>query len=187
MSSFATRFARRVAVAAAIVAASLSFVAPSAQADPLWPYGPDIPFVPMLPENMWPRDFMPQPACVPEVKMCVSKTLNLAWLMDNGRIVSGPWPMSHGRPGFETPVGISTVGFKASENQCRGSIPEDVPCQWSTLHNAPMPWGVSINGDIFTHVGPIPEQSHGCIRMSWNGAKATWDYLNVGDRVQILP
>ncbi|MGY4101772.1 L,D-transpeptidase [Nocardia sp. R16R-3T] len=156
----------RSAMLVGAVSAGL-LMAGTAQAEPLWPGGPDIGIPAIIP---------PAPVSAPcgeAARMCMRLSTNEAWLMDNGRVTYGPTPISHGRPGYETPPGVFKVAFKR----------EDF---WSTMHNAPMKWAVFFNGDIATHIGPIEEQSHGCIRMTPDGAEATYRYLNPGDVVEVV-
>ncbi|MFI6869417.1 L,D-transpeptidase [Nocardia sp. NPDC050406] len=166
-----SRHAARLAVVAGIAAAGFGIAAP-AQAEPLWPGGPDIPGVaPIIPPA--PAPFVSAPCDAAGARMCMRLTTNEAWLMENGRVTYGPTPISHGRPGYETNVGVFDVDFKREDH-------------WSTLHHVPMKWAVFFDGDIATHIGPIEEQSHGCIRMLPEGAEATFHHLNPGDIVQVV-
>mgnify|MGYP002652385406 CR=1 FL=1 len=149
-------------------AAGLVTAAP-AQAEPLWPGGPNIPGVPALISTL-PGQGAP---CSPAARACMRLGTNEAWLMDNGRTVFGPTRISHGGPGFETPPGVFKVFLMK-------------PFHWSTMHNAPMPYAMFFNGDIAFHVGPVDLPSHGCVRMQESGAKAFFDYLKVGDVVEVV-
>ncbi|MCX4098257.1 L,D-transpeptidase [Nocardia sp. alder85J] len=188
-----------LAVFAGAMAAEL-LGATVARADPLWPGGPDIPGVPALipgpatepgppmdpdqpgapvPPPPPPPWFAGPPApvtapCSEAARGCMRLSTNEAWLMDNGRVTFGPTPISHGRPGYETPPGVFPVAFKKEYH-------------WSTMHNAEMRYAIFFNGDIATHIGPIEEQSHGCIRMTPDGAQAFFDYLNPGDIIEVVP
>ncbi|MBL1079376.1 L,D-transpeptidase [Nocardia sp. 2] len=170
MGSRHSRTGARLAVLAGIVAAGFGMAIP-AQADPLWPGGPDIPGVPPL----IPSPIAPVIApCSAETRLCLRLSTNEMWLMeDGGKVVYGPDVMSHGRPGYETPPGTFRVAFKREDH-------------WSTLHHVPMKWAVFFNGDIATHIGPTEEQSHGCIRMTPVGAERTFYHLSPGDIVQVV-
>ncbi|MFQ6331698.1 L,D-transpeptidase [Nocardia sp. CWNU-33] len=150
--------------------AGLAVMAP-AYAEPLWPGGPDIPGLPAL--------IPPVPApvvapCTTEAaRVCMQLSTNQAWLLDNGKVTYGPTPISHGRPGYETPPGVFRVAFKKEDH-------------WSTMHNAPMRWAVFFNGDIATHIGPIEEQSHGCIRMTPEGAETLYHHVSPGDVIEVV-
>ncbi|MFF0492208.1 L,D-transpeptidase [Nocardia sp. NPDC004068] len=144
-------------------------VAAPAQADPLWPGGPDVPGAGAL---VQPAPIQ-APCTSPETRACLQLSTNEGWLMDHGRVVYGPTPISHGRAGYETPPGVFKAAFKKEYH-------------WSTMHNAEMRWAIFFNGDIATHIGPVDEQSHGCIRMVPEGAKAFYDYIEPGDQFEVV-
>ncbi|WP_228786071.1 L,D-transpeptidase [Nocardia terpenica] len=159
----------RTAICVGIASAGLVLAAP-AQADPLWPGGPELPGIPAAVPS-------PIPAgapCSAAARACLRLSTNEGWLMDHGRVVFGPTPISHGRPGYETPPGVFHADFKKEYH-------------WSTMHNAEMRYAIFFNGDIATHIGPIEEKSHGCIRMTPEGAKAFYDYVNPGDVFEVVP
>lgn len=156
---------RRTAVLTGVAAAVLAPAAP-AVADPLWPNGPDVPGVPAIIPTEAP--------CSTAARACLRLSTNEVWLMDNGKVVYGPTPMSHGMDGFETPPGVFHVSFKR-------------PYHWSTMHHAPMHYAVFFNGDIAFHVGPVEHESHGCIRLTEPGAIAVYHYLEPGDVVEVVP
>ncbi|MFI1917874.1 L,D-transpeptidase [Nocardia sp. NPDC020380] len=142
-----------------------------AQAEPLWPGGPDI-GTPAIVQTVTP-DAVSAP-CSNQARACLKLGTNEAWLMDNGKVIFGATPISHGMPGFETPPGVFHVAFKE-------------PFHWSTMHNAPMEYAVFFNGDIAFHIGPVDKKSHGCIRMTPDGAREFFNYLNPGDVVEVVP
>lgn len=155
---------RRMAALTGVAAAALAPAAP-ALAEPLWPNGPNVPGVPAI---------IPAEApCSPAARACLRLSTNEVWLMDNGRVVYGPTPMSHGMDGYETPTGVFDVDFKR-------------PYHWSTMHHAPMHYAVFFNGDIAFHIGPVQAESHGCIRLTEPGAVAVYHYLNPGDIVEVV-
>ncbi|WP_378738119.1 L,D-transpeptidase [Nocardia brasiliensis] len=160
------------AVLIGVASAGLTMTA-TAQAEPLWPGGPDIPGVPAIIQPPPPAPVL-APCTAEKARACMRLSTNEAWLMDEGKTVYGPTPISHGRPGYESHVGVFDVDFKR----------EDF---WSTMHNAPMKWAVFFDGDIATHIGPLEEQSHGCIRMNPEGAEEFYRYLNPGDIIEVVP
>ncbi|MEV6773514.1 L,D-transpeptidase [Nocardia sp. NPDC051030] len=162
--------AARIAMLAAVAAAGLVTAGP-AQADPLWPGGPDIPGIPAIIPSPAPAPVVAP--CSSETRLCLSLSQNQAWLMTDGKVTFGPTVISTGRPGYETPPGTFHVAFKQEDH-------------WSTIHNVPMKWAVFFNGDIATHIGPTEEQSHGCIRMTPEGAEAAFNHLSPGDVVQVV-
>lgn len=137
--------------------------------DSLWPGGPALPGLAVV--N--PQQSVSAPCTTPGTRACLQLSSNLAWLMDNGKVTFGPTPISHGRPGFETPPGVFHVASKEWYH-------------WSTMHHAEMRYAVFFNGDIATHIGPIQEKSHGCIRMTPDGARAFYDYLRPGDQFEVV-
>ncbi|WP_306362802.1 L,D-transpeptidase [Nocardia sp. CC227C] len=161
--------ATRCAVYLGIASAGLALAAP-AHAEPLWPGGPDVPGVPAI----VPQAEITAPCTIPEARACVRLSTNEAWLIDNRKVTFGPTPISHGMAGYRTPPGATRVFIKKEFH-------------WSTMHHAPMHYAIFYNGDIAFHVGPIERESHGCIRMTWDGARAFYDYLNVGDLVEVVP
>ncbi|WP_232236205.1 L,D-transpeptidase [Nocardia sp. BMG51109] len=157
-----------------VAASGLMFAAP-AVADPLWPGGPDIPGVgPLIPGPVIPPAPVVAPCTAEGAKVCMSLSANEAWLLEDGKVIYGPTPISHGRPGYETPPGVFRAAFKKEYH-------------WSTMHDAEMRWAVFFNGDIATHIGPLEEKSHGCIRMTPEGAKALYDHVNPGDIFELVP
>ncbi|MEU6830730.1 L,D-transpeptidase [Nocardia beijingensis] len=160
----------RCAIACAVAAAGFAMAAP-AQAEPLWPGGPDVPGLPALIPPPPPAPVVAP--CSTAARACMRLSTNEAWLMDAGKVVYGPTPISHGMPGYETPPGVFHVSFKKEFH-------------WSTMHNAPMEYATFFNGDIAFHVGPIEKQSHGCVRMTYDGAKAFYEYLWPGDVVEVV-
>jgi hypothetical protein len=138
-------------------------------ADPLWAGGPAVPRLSVTSPTL----SVTAPCTTPGTRACLQLSSNLGWLMDNGRVVFGPTPISHGRPGYETPPGVFHVASKHWYH-------------WSTMHNAEMRYAVFFNGDIATHIGPIQEKSHGCIRMTPDGARAFYDYLRPGDQFEVV-
>jgi lipoprotein-anchoring transpeptidase ErfK/SrfK len=121
----------------------------------------------------------PKPAvgtpCNETARACVDLSANQSWLLDRGRVVYGPVPITHGRPGWRTPPGIFRVQFK------------DIDHKSSLFDNAPMPYSVFFNGGIAFHAGSLSVQSHGCIHLSTTAARTYYNTLRVGDIVQVVP
>ncbi|MFD9703987.1 L,D-transpeptidase [Lentzea sp. NPDC059081] len=116
-----------------------------------------------------------QAGCTVYNGACLVKSTNQAWLVYNGTTSYGPVPISHGKPGYETPVGTFSVLRKVKND-------------WSVPYNGPMPNAVyfTTTGIAF-HQGDTAVQSHGCIRMSWDASQVFYDNLMVGEQVQVLP
>jgi lipoprotein-anchoring transpeptidase ErfK/SrfK len=116
-----------------------------------------------------------QAGCTVYNGACLEKHSNRAWLVYNGKTSYGPVPISHGKPGYETPVGMFSVLRKVKND-------------WSIPYNGPMPNAVyfTTNGIAF-HQGDTNVQSHGCIRLQPAASQVFYDNLAIGENVQVLP
>ncbi|MBP2476401.1 lipoprotein-anchoring transpeptidase ErfK/SrfK [Crossiella equi] len=112
--------------------------------------------------------------CKATARACIDLSANKAWLMDNGKAVYGPVPITHGRKGWLTPPGTFSVTRKNKNH--RSSI----------FNNAPMPWSVFFNGGIAFHQGSLREKSHGCIHLSPAAAQKFFSFLQLGDQVHVV-
>ncbi|HEV7652197.1 MAG TPA: L,D-transpeptidase [Actinophytocola sp.] len=106
---------------------------------------------------------------------CVDLSANQAWLLAGGKVALGPVPITHGRPGHETPPGSFHVQFK------------DIDHLSHEFDDAPMPYSVFFNGGIAFHEGSLSALSHGCVHLSNSAAQSFFDGLAVGDVVQVVP
>jgi lipoprotein-anchoring transpeptidase ErfK/SrfK len=106
---------------------------------------------------------------------CVDLSANQAWLLAGADVVSGPVPITTGRPGWETPPGRFNVQWK------------DIDHLSAEFDDAPMPYSVFFNGGIAFHEGSLSDLSHGCVHLSGSAASAFYDGLAVGDVVQVVP
>jgi hypothetical protein len=129
-----------------------------------------------------PDGFAPDPGvpvlestpCLVTVKACVELDTNQAWLVDNGRIVRGPVPIMHGDEETPTPRGTFTVQWKAEAYTSREYLVQ-------------MPWSVFFaDGGIAFHEGNPDTYSAGCVKLSEEDAQAFFEYLKVGDAVQVV-
>ena len=112
--------------------------------------------------------------CRSAARACVRLSTNQAWLLDDGHVITGPVPISSGRPGFRTPPGSFRVSYKDQDHR-------------STLFNdAPMPYSVFFNGSIAFHQGSVGIPSHGCIHLPASAARAFFGKLRPGDLVQVV-
>lgn len=112
--------------------------------------------------------------CTVDARACVDIAAKHAWLIDNGKVVRGPVPISHGGPGHETPFGVFKVEWKDRDHRSQ------------EFNNAPMPFAVFFApGGIAFHEGRLDTDSAGCVRLARDDASAFYDYLQVGDRVEI--
>ncbi|WP_436493770.1 L,D-transpeptidase [Actinokineospora sp. HUAS TT18] len=113
--------------------------------------------------------------CKATAAACIDLSANQSWLLKDGKVVYGPVPITHGRPGYRTPVGTFKVGWK------------DIDHKSSQFNNAPMPYSVFFNGGIAFHAGSLKVQSHGCIHLSNAAAQKYYNFLPVGAIVQVVP
>jgi len=119
--------------------------------------------------------------CSVGARSCVDLESQRAWLIDQGKVVRGPVKISSGGNGSETPVGHSLrvyrkeADYKSSESR----LPNGDP--------APMPWSVFFeDGGIAFHAGSPQRSSAGCIHLDSADAKAWFDFLQLGDQVQVV-
>jgi L,D-transpeptidase catalytic domain len=113
--------------------------------------------------------------CLSNVAACVRLSTRQAWLIDEGRVILGPVPITSGKSGERTPTGRHRVLWKDKDHLSR------------EFDDAPMPWSVFFAaGGIAFHTGSLRAQSSGCIHLSDATAKRFFSNLTVGDVVQVL-
>ena len=112
--------------------------------------------------------------CTAGVRACVDLDEKEAWLISPaGEIVRGPVDISPGAEDTPTPRGDFAVEWKNKDH-------------WSKEYNVPMPWSVFFApGGIAFHEGKLDYPSGGCVRLDGDDAQAFFEYLKVGDRVQV--
>ena len=111
--------------------------------------------------------------CAPTARACVRLSTNQAWLLRDGKVVSGPVPISHGRKGFATPPGTFRVTYKSEDHV-------------SSIYDQEMPYSVFFNGGIAFHQGSVRLKSHGCVHLTASAARTFFGELRPGDRVQVV-
>jgi Uncharacterized protein conserved in bacteria len=112
--------------------------------------------------------------CTEAAAACVDLAGGKAWLIEDGEVVRGPVPISSGAPGHETPRGDFRVQWKDANHRS------------AEFNNAPMPFAVFFApGGIAFHEGNLHTKSAGCVRLNYKDAEAFYEYLHVGDRVQV--
>jgi lipoprotein-anchoring transpeptidase ErfK/SrfK len=112
--------------------------------------------------------------CTEEVRACVDLASKRAWLIDDGAVVRGPVKMSPGGPGHETPKGDFRVEWKDTNHR---SVEYD---------GAPMPFAVFFaEGGIAFHEGGLNSPSKGCVRLGHDDAVEFYNFLEVGDAVEV--
>lgn len=112
--------------------------------------------------------------CTSHARGCVDLASKQAWLIADGTVVRGPLPVSVGGPGHETPVGDFVVEWKNTYHR-------------STEHDeAPMPFAVFFaEGGIAFHEGSLDGPSSGCVRLGHEDAVEFFDFLGIGDPVEV--
>jgi L,D-transpeptidase catalytic domain len=111
----------------------------------------------------------------PDIAACVTLDGKQAWLIEDDVVVRGPVPISHGGQGRETPRGNFRVEWKHADHKS------------AEFDGAPMPWAVFFApGGIAFHQGNLKTNSAGCVRLGAEDAKAFYEFLQVGDGVQVV-
>jgi lipoprotein-anchoring transpeptidase ErfK/SrfK len=112
--------------------------------------------------------------CSATARACVDLSANRAWLLNGGKVVYGPVPITSGRPGQRTPPGTFHVQWKDKNHRS------------SEFNNAPMPYSVFFYSGMAFHAGSLNNQSAGCIHLSTSAARTFFNSLSVGDVVQVV-
>jgi lipoprotein-anchoring transpeptidase ErfK/SrfK len=110
--------------------------------------------------------------CVATAIACVSLSKQEAWLLRDGQVVFGPVKVATGRASLPTPAGIFHVKSKVRDS-------------WSVPYQAWMPWAVYFYGGDAFHEDPVTVRSHGCVHLSASNAEYFYDFLHLGDEVQV--
>ncbi|MGH3611174.1 MAG: L,D-transpeptidase [Pseudonocardia sp.] len=112
--------------------------------------------------------------CTASARACVDLTEQTAWLIENGEIKRGPIGVMIGSEEEPTPVGKFTVEWKAREYTSRELLVE-------------MPYAIFFApGGIAFHEGRQDTYSAGCVKLTNADAAAWFDFLQVGDEVQVV-
>jgi len=111
--------------------------------------------------------------CTATAKACVDLAARKAWLFENGAIRRGSVTVMIGDEIDPTPVGTFLVEWKAE--------------QWTSReYLTQMPYAVFFaEGGIAFHEGPQDTNSAGCVKLTHQNAVAWFEYLQVGDEVQV--
>jgi lipoprotein-anchoring transpeptidase ErfK/SrfK len=119
--------------------------------------------------------------CSVSAKACVDLDSQRAWLIKDGKIMRGPVKIASGGNGEETPVGHSLRVYRKEKDHVsqESRLPNGQP--------APMPWSVFFeDGGIAFHSGSPSRSSGGCIHLEPADAEAWFNYLQIGDQVQVV-
>ena len=123
----------------------------------------------------------PGTPCSVTVKACVDLDSQRSWLIQDGKVLRGPVTIASGGNGQETPVGHSLRVYRKDKDHVsqESRTPAGLP--------APMPWSTFFeDGGIAFHAGDPARSSAGCIRMQLPDAEAWFNFLQVGDQVQVV-
>jgi lipoprotein-anchoring transpeptidase ErfK/SrfK len=137
------------------------------------------------------------------VRVVVSIPKQRAYLMI-GEQIAADSPISSGKTGHGTPTGHFSVLEKDPDHRSsiygdfvdgsgrvvRAGISAKIDSAPSGTHyvGAPMRWFMRLTGEgVGMHVGILPgyPASHGCIRMSSDGAKLFYDHVKIGTPVAV--
>lgn len=119
--------------------------------------------------------------CTATAQACVDLDSQQSWLFSGGKPIRGPVKISSGGNGRQTPIGHSLRVYRkeADHKSQESRLPDGSP--------APMPWSVFFeDGGIAFHSGDPTRSSAGCIRVPEGDAKAYFDYLQIGNQVQVV-
>ncbi len=118
--------------------------------------------------------------CSTTAKACIDLDDQRAWLARDGKVVGGGFKISSGGYGKETPLGTFRVYSKDQDHKSREfPLPNGQP--------APMPNSVFFApGGIALHGGNPSRASAGCIHVGRGTDLRVFNFLNVGDEVQVV-
>ncbi len=112
--------------------------------------------------------------CTASAKACVDLASQRAWLLRDGQVIRGPAPIRSGDVGRETTVGTFSVAWKSRDHV-------------SSETGGPMPYSVFFDTrrGVAFHEGRLSNASLGCVRLDRADAIAFFNYLKIGDQVQV--
>lgn len=118
--------------------------------------------------------------CTAAARACVDLRSGRAWLISDGRIYRGPVPIAAGGQGESTPTGNVFRVYRKDRQHTTSEVqlPDGRP--------APMPYSVFFaDGGVAFHAGDPHRSSAGCVHLRLADAKAFYNYLRIGDHVQV--
>lgn len=118
--------------------------------------------------------------CTAAASACVDIDAHKAWLIKNGAIFRGPVRIDTGGRGEDTPTGDVFRVYRKDKNfvSTESRLPNGQP--------APMPYSVFFeDGGIAFHAGDPNRASAGCVHLYPADAEAFYDFLRIGDHVQV--
>ncbi|WP_051581445.1 L,D-transpeptidase [Pseudonocardia acaciae] len=131
------------------------------------------------PDENLPSNIVKGTPCTDDAIACVSLGAQKAWLFKDGVISYGPVPVSTGGPGKQTPVGDHVVQWKHKDHTTSEfKTPQGRP--------APMPFAVFFaEGGVAFHEGTLNRRSAGCVRLARKDAQFFYNFLQLGDKVEV--
>lgn len=128
-----------------------------------------------------PSGFVAGTPCTATAAACVDVENKRAWLIKDGKIARGPVVISTGGTGTDTPTGDSFRVFRKDKDHTSNEfkLPNGQP--------APMPNSVFFeDGGIAFHAGSPQRASAGCVHLGLTDSVAFYNFLNIGDQVQVM-
>jgi lipoprotein-anchoring transpeptidase ErfK/SrfK len=119
--------------------------------------------------------------CTSAAQACVDVNKKQAWLIKDGKVLRGPVPIATGGPGKETPTGNVFRVYRKDKAHTTDEfkLPNGKP--------APMPDSVFFeDGGIAFHSGDPKRASAGCVHLNAADATAFYNYLQIGNHVQVM-
>jgi hypothetical protein len=119
--------------------------------------------------------------CTAAAAACVDVNKKQAWLIRGGKVVRGPVVIATGGSGKDTPTGnvFRVYRKQADYKSTEFKLPNGQP--------APMPNAVFFeDGGIAFHAGSPSRASAGCVHLGVADAQAFYNFLNIGDHVQVM-
>jgi hypothetical protein len=128
---------------------------------------------------------VPGTPCTTTAKSCVDLDSQRAWLIKDGKVMRGPVKIASGGNGKATPVGHSLRVYRKEKDH--KSQESRIPSGPKKGQPAPMPYSVFFqDGGIAFHSGSPNRSSSGCIHLNTADAVAWFNYLQIGDQVQVV-
>jgi lipoprotein-anchoring transpeptidase ErfK/SrfK len=126
------------------------------------------------------QPLVPGTPCSTAAKACVDLDSQRAWLIKEGKVMRGPVNIASGGKTEPTPVAHDVhVYLKDATHVSNESFTDGKP--------DPMPLSVFfMDGGIAFHEGDPENASGGCIHLAHDDAQAWFDYLQMGDDVQVV-
>ncbi|WP_084215934.1 L,D-transpeptidase [Pseudonocardia spinosispora] len=118
--------------------------------------------------------------CTAAASACVDVNKRKAWLIKAGKVVRGPVTIATGGKGEETPTGDVFRVYRKDKAHTTAEfkLPNGKP--------APMPDSVFFeDGGIAFHAGDPKRASAGCVHLGLTDAEAFYNFLQIGDHVQV--